>query len=457
MTLASNPQPAAPACGMRPARTWSVLVLLAVAVLVGFLLSGHAGKPLIALEPPGGGDVYSSAIGARVWPSWVIPRTARPASGSVPASTAGSLLSTGYRGWGATPPPAVLREEGLPGDPNPTGDEARAIYLTGYSAGQAGVFATLLDLVNSTGLNAMVIDIKDEGGFVTYNTGVKAYHEAGAVKVRIADIEGLLNMAKVHGVYTIARLVVFNDTALARANPDLAVKTRDGSLWRDRLGHVWTDPFAPEVWEYNIDLAVEAAGLGFDEIQYDYVRFPTDGNTADCVFSRPSGPGNVNRIQAINEFLSYGRDRLAPYGTKTSADVFGIICSTRHDSGLGQVLEDIAALVDYVSPMIYPSHYGPGHFGLQNPNAEPYIVVKGALTDALKRMGPEGAGKLRPWLQDFSHGYPPYGSAEVLAQIRATHELGIKGWLLWNPHNRYNTTALRAFTADQESYLQGGG
>jgi hypothetical protein len=444
--------------GFRLTRGGAVTVLVAAAAFLGVLLSGHAAQPLAALPLSELiGDAAGSAAGAREWPSWVFGIATRPAGGSIAAASSVPLLSTGYRGWGAAPPPAVLGEENRSaGEPSPTGDEARAIYVSAYTAGQPAAFAALLDLVTSTGLNAMVIDIKDEAGYATYNTGVRAYHEAGAVRVRIRELEGLLHMAKANGVYTIARLVVFNDSALARANPDFAVKTRDGRIWRDHRGCAWTDPFRPEVWEYNIDLAVEAASLGFDEIQYDYVRFPTDGNMQDCVFSRPSGPGNANRIQAINEFLSYGRDRLAPYGARTSADVFGIICSTRYDSSLGQVLEDVAALVDYVSPMIYPSHYGPGHFGLANPNAAPYATVKGALSDALKRLGPEGAAQLRPWLQDFTLGSPPYGAAEVLDQIRATHELGIKGWLLWNPHNRYNTAALRTFTANQEAYLRGG-
>ncbi|MEW6033062.1 MAG: putative glycoside hydrolase [Bacillota bacterium] len=435
--------------------------LAAALVLTLLLPAGLLSGPHFSPAALGPRDHDRSAAagpptGARDWPSWALgtqdPRTGPAASRSRPEL----LLSSGYRGWAAAPPAPVLAQgPDLSSELDPTGAAARGIYLTGYTAGQPASFQALLKLVESTALNAMVIDIKDEGGYATYETRVRAYHEAGAVRVRIRDLEGLLRVAKAHGVYTIARLVCFNDTALAQANPDLAVKTPEGRLWRDRRGHAWTDPFRPEVWEYNIDLAVEAAQMGFDEIQFDYVRFPTDGDTARCVFSRPSGPGNQNRIRAISEFLQYGRGRLAPLGVLTSADVFGIICSSRAASALGQVLEDVAAAVDYVSPMIYPSHYGPGHFGLDNPNAEPYLTVRGALSDALARLGPEGKARLRPWLQDFTLGYP-YGAEEVLDQIRATHELGIQGWLLWNPSNRYNVTALRAFTVNLEAYLTAG-
>jgi len=434
-----------------------VLVLLMSATLVAGPWPGPTSVPLPGQEGAPGQTVSRVVVGARSWPAWMAARGEAPvwAGGPRPSSTSSASLVAGYRGWPPAPPAALLAANAGPaGEADPTGSEVRGIYLTGYTAGNPVRFQELLELVDRTALNAMVINIKPETGRATYDTQVQAFREAGAVAVQIEDIEALLRVAEAYGIYTIGRLVVFNDSTLPRYNPDLAVKTRDGRLWRDHAGNYWSDPFRPEVWEYNIALAEEAARLGFDEIQFDYVRFPTDGDTEDCVFSRPSGPDNANRVRAITEFLRCARERLAPYGVPISADVFGIICSTRVDTSLGQVLEEVAEVVDYISPMIYPSHYGPGHFGLPDPDAEPYLTVHGALADALERLGPEAASRLRPWLQDFTLRNH-YGPEEVLDQIRATHKLGIKGWLLWNPANRYSVAALRAYTVNQEAYLAG--
>ncbi len=453
---------------------------LAVALV---LFAGLASGPLLALErishPGSGRDVtgavpVSALLAARPWPSWVeaSPDAAGGSSGGsrvsggVPSgygrlspASASSVppLSTGFRGWAAQPPAAVLaRGPSGSGQPNPVAAEVRGIYLTAYTAGQTVAFRNLVDLVDSTALNAMVINIKDEQGHATYDTQVQAFRDAGAISVQIQDLPELLRVTKAYGIYTIGRLVTFEDSTLSRYSPELAVRRADGSLWRDRAGNSWTDAFRPEVWDYNLALAEEAAQLGFDEIQFDYVRFPTDGDTKTAVFSQDSGPNNINRVRAITEFLNYARARLFPYGTLVSADVFGIILSTSVDTSLGQVLEDVTPAVDYLSPMIYPSHYGPGHFGLSSPDAEPYWTIRGALTDALDRLGPEAKDKLRPWLQDFTL-YNHYGPEQVLDQIRATHELGIKGWLLWNPANVYTSAALRAYTVNQDAYLNGDG
>lgn len=441
------------------------LVLAVVLVLFAGLVSG----PLWALEPgsrpgPGGdvtGDVPAPALmAARPWPSWVKASGGAPSGyGWVSPASASSVppLSAGFRGWAAQPPEAILaRGPSGSGQPNPIAAEVRGIYLTAYTAGQPVAFRNLVELVDSTALNAMVINIKDEQGRATYDTQVQAFRDADAVSVQIHDLPELLRVTKAYGIYTIGRLVTFEDSTLSRYNPELAVRRADGSLWRDQVGNAWTDAFRPEVWDYNLALAEEAAQLGFDEIQFDYVRFPTDGDTKSAVFSQASGPNNINRVRAITEFLNYARARLSPYGTLVSADVFGIILSTSVDTSLGQVLEDVAPAVDYLSPMIYPSHYGPGHFGLSSPDAEPYWTIRGALSDALARLGPSGKDKLRPWLQDFTL-YNRYGPEQVLDQIRATHELGIKGWLLWNPANNYTVAALRAYTVNQDAYLSGGG
>ncbi len=439
----------------------STLVLAIVLILFAGLLASPLSALQLGVRPGDGGDetaapTAEAVLAARPWPSWA--RSGGPTSVASSTSTITvPLLSTGYRGWAAQPPAALLgRGAAGAGEPNPLAAEVRGIYLTAYTAGKTDAFRNLVELVDSTALNAMVINIKDEQGRATYDTQVQAFQDAGAVSVQIHDIEGLLRIAKAYNIYTIGRLVTFEDSTLPRYNPDLAVKRPDGSLWRDQAGNAWSDAFRSEVWDYNLALAEEAAQLGFNEIQFDYVRFPTDGDTRNTIFSQPNGPNNFNRVRAITEFLNLARERLSPYGTLISADVFGIILSTKVDTSLGQVLEDITPAVDYLSPMIYPSHYGPGHFGLSSPDAAPYLTIRGALTDALERLGSSAKDKMRPWLQDFSL-YNHYGPEQVLDQIRATHELGIKGWLLWNPANVYTVAALRAYTVNQEAYLSGGG
>ena len=470
----SPPPSSPPAATLRSRRAskrpWVRRVVLTVLVLCLAAGAGLVSGPLAALDvgsrrPDGYGDLAAAPsrgalLTARLWPTWAAsPSGAFPVHrprGSATDASVTSALSTGYRGWSPAPPPAVLAPSPqFAGKPSPLGDEARAIYLTGYTAGQPAALRYLIDLIESTALNALVVNIKDEQGKATYDTQVPAFREAGAISIQIHDMQEFLTLTRAYGIYTIARMVTFEDSTMTYHNPDLAVRRKDGSVWRDAAGNAWLDPFLPEAWDYVLSLAEEAAGLGFDEIQFDYVRFPTDGDVRNAVFSQPDGPDCVNRVRAITEFLNYARGRLAPYGTKTSADVFGIICSTSVDTALGQVLEDVAGAVDYLSPMIYPSHYGPRHFDLDEPDAQPYETIRGALSDALRRLGPEGKAKLRPWLQDFTM-YHTYGPEQVLDQIRATHELGVKGWMLWNPSNRYTTAALYAYTVDLDAYLSGG-
>jgi len=468
---ASSPPAAALRSRGASPRPWVRRVVLTVLVLCLAAGAGLVSGPLAALDvgsrrPDGYGDLAAAPsrgalLAARRWPSWAaaFPGGAFPVyrpAGSAVDSSVTSALSTGYRGWSPATPPAILAPSPqFAGQPSPLGNQARAVFLTGYSAGHPAALRYFVNLIDNTALNALVVNIKDEEGRATYDTQVPAFREAGAVSVQIHDMQEFLALTRAHGIYTIGRLVTFEDSTMTYYNPDLAVKRRDGSIWRDAAGNAWLDPFLPEAWDYVLSLAEEAAGLGFDEIQFDYVRFPTDGAVKNAVFSQPDGPKCANRVRAITEFLHYARGRLAPYGTKISADVFGVVCSTDVNTALGQVLREVASAVDYVSPMIYPSHYGNGHFGLSEPDAQPYETIRGALSAALLRVGPEGKTKLRPWLQDFTM-YHTYGPEQILDQIRATHELGIRGWMFWNASNRYTTSALYAYTFDFEAYMASG-
>lgn len=317
--------------------------------------------------------------------------------------------------------------------------QARGIYLTGSIAGNKERFGSLLSLVDSTELNSMVIDVKDATGFILYESQIPIVKKIQGENVLIDDLPGLLRTLHNHGVYAIARISVFEDPVLSQKRPDLAAKSiESGSPWKDYNGLGWTNPFLPEVWDYNISIAKEAASLGFDEIQFDYVRFPSDGNLKDLAYGQAAD--ETSRRRAIQGFLHAAQQELAPDGIALSADVFGLTMWASDDMGIGQKLEDIAAEVDYVSPMVYPSHFYPGNLGFANPAEHPYEVVLQSCQEGSKMMAQAGA-LIRPWLQDFTLG-TVYTPAMVRAQIQAANEFGTSGWLLWNAANTYSDQAL---------------
>lgn len=320
--------------------------------------------------------------------------------------------------------------------------QVKGIYLSAWAAGTPSRFNSLLELVETTPLNALVIDIKDATGWVTFDPGPDSLASRwGLVQNRIPTLEEQLELLHEKSIYAIARIVVCKDPQLVKVKPEWFLKRKDGSIWVDRGKKAWLDPYNREWWDYIIDISVAAARLGFDEIQFDYIRFPTDGSTRQIEYSQV---GRDARIQAISDFLGYAREQLKPYGVFVSADVFGLVTTDTGDTGIGQNLEAIVEKVDYVCPMVYPSHYYAGSYGLDNPNAEPYWTVYYALNDACNRLkGQEGIAIIRPWLQDFSLGHP-YGKDEVLAQIKAVYDAGFTEWLLWDPACRYTKEALKA-------------
>lgn len=314
---------------------------------------------------------------------------------------------------------------------------AKGIYLTGYTAGSSR-FSELVRLVDDTELNAMVIDIKDDSGWVTYRSTLAVVKEAKADTYMIPDLDRVLATLREHDIYSIARIVTFKDPRLALHRPDLAVHNSQGGVWHDRTGAAWLDPYNREAWDYAVSVAREAAMKGFREIQFDYVRFPSDGNTKDIVY--PKYDGRI-RADVIADFLAYAREQLAPFHVFVSADIFGLIPSVGDDQGIGQYWEKVVPPLDYVSPMAYPSHYAPYTYGLKDPDVAPYDTVSNTLEDGIRRLGSQPLSKIRPWLQDFSLRHR-YGAAEVRAQIRAAQEQGVKEWLLWNAGNVYTKDAL---------------
>ncbi len=316
----------------------------------------------------------------------------------------------------------------------------RGVHYTGWSAGSTKGRLRFRDEMKAAGFNAVVIALKDYDGHIFVKDvplGVKTKSYMNA----IPDLPRAVKDFKDAGIYTIARIAIFKDDHLARARPDLAVHFPDGQIWANDKGTAWVDPYKKEVWEYALDIASRAAVAGFDEIQFDYIRFPSDGKTRLCRYSRADhSPATASA--ALREFLVMARERLKPLGVKLSIDTFGLTASVDNGMGIGQRLDQMADLVDFVSPMMYPSHYAKGQYGLKNPNRQPYLTVRQGVKDALERLG-GNPGQLRPYLQDFSLGIR-YTPAFVRAQIRAAEEQGVRGWILWNPQNRYDWSAVQA-------------
>ena len=342
--------------------------------------------------------------------------------------------------------PGYRRQQQEPGDAT-TLDFAleplvvKAIYLTPESVMKDEKFNALLALADRSEINAMVIDFKDETGWVWHDSKHAKAREYGAVRAEY-DLEGRLKTLREHNVYTIARIVCMLDPTLAHKNPAVAIRnSKTGGIWENDSGVAWVNAMQPDVWRYNIAFAVEAAQLGFDEVQYDYVRFPSDGDIEAIDLGAPNTV--ANRTEAIYNFLRTSREALAPYGVPLAIDIFGIALFDQDDNGIGQQLEKMAAVVDYICPMIYPSHFGRGWGGFDIPNHHPYEIILTSLQTGGERIAiPQR--KFRPWLQDFSYGRGiEYGPKEVRAQMQATYDFGATGWLLWNANNTFTEGALQ--------------
>jgi hypothetical protein len=317
----------------------------------------------------------------------------------------------------------------------------KALYLTVYGIGSNTLRAGALALTRGGEVNALVIDLKGDRGLIPYPSSIPLAQQDGARSLTtIRNLAALARQLHEAGIYAIARIVVFKDNPLATARPDLAVKHADGSLFRDREGLAWVDPFQPEVRKYNIDIAVEAARSGFDEIQFDYVRFPDVSQKLR--FAR--APSEAARIEGIDRFLAEAHEQLIPFNVFLGVDIFGYVCWNTNDTGIGQQLEHITRLVDYLSPMVYPSGFKYGIPGCQEPVSHSYEIVYDTLNNARKRahISPK---RFRPWLQafrDYAFDRRVYGPVEITDQIRAAKDFGSDGWMLWNPHNRYEGLGL---------------
>jgi len=320
--------------------------------------------------------------------------------------------------------------------------KVKGIYVSAHIAATPSLLDPLLTWIDQTELNAVVIDVKDDFGYIPWLTEVPLAVNNKLFDTRLRKIDELMGRLNSTNIYPIARLVTFKDPGLAKAKPEWAVQHKTGGVWVDRKGHGWLDPYNRDAWEYILDVAKEAAAKGFKEIQFDYVRFPSDGNLSNIVYKYGT---EATRSEAIRDFLQYAKSELEPLGAKVSADIFGLTTVVRtNDMGIGQVLEDIYSAVHVVSPMVYPEHYAANTFGIKDPDKEPYLTVLKSLQGAKERLEATPFADsvvMRPWLQDFTIRHK-YGVAEVRAQIQAVKDAGFEEWLLWDPNCRYTKDAL---------------
>jgi hypothetical protein len=317
----------------------------------------------------------------------------------------------------------------------------KALYLSFYGAGSKTLRESALRLIDTTELNALVIDVKGDKGMIPYKSSVLIASQIGAQKIiTVKDIKGLLKTFKDKGIYTIARIVTFKDNLLAEARPDLAIKTAGGQIWRDKERLAWVDPSKKEVWDYNLGIAVEAAQNGFDEIQFDYVRFP---DTKGLSFSVENT--EVNRVNAISGFLTEAKKKLTPYNVFLSADLFGYVTWNLNDTFIGQKLENLVPILDYFSPMLYPSGFQFGIPGYRVPVSHSYEIIYLTLKRGQERTHLQPV-RFRPWLQafkDYAFDRRQFTGKEIKEQIDAAEKFGSHGWMLWNPRNIYTADGLK--------------
>lgn len=326
----------------------------------------------------------------------------------------------------------------------------RAVYLTAPSGGREDKVRAVIAM-KKNGLNAVVIDVKDSFGVVAYDSQLDIVNRYEIKRKFIPDLSALVQRFHDEGIYVIARIAVFQDTALAEVRPEIAVhdkaklKNAGGvmskkTLWRDGKNLAWVDPSSKEVWEYVVALSNDALSYGFDELNYDYIRFPSDGKISNITYSVTKS--DATYPQQINEFMQYLREQTR--GTVISADLFGFTMVKTEDIGIGQIVEDAYAYFDYVSPMVYPSHYPSGFMGYKNPAAWPYEVIFDSMQKGQQRLDTyritaSSTARLRPWLQDFDLG-ADYDVAMIGRQIKATEDAlseQYTGYMLWNPSSNY--------------------
>lgn len=313
----------------------------------------------------------------------------------------------------------------------------RGLYVNRFAAQSTRKMKNLIAVADSTEINAFVIDVKDEFG-LNFRSDDPVLQKNAGTQTKVANMKALVDTLNAHGILPIARIVVFKDSVAARNNPNSTIRRADGSIWRDHEGLAWVNPYSNAIWDYNIRVAEEMARMGFGEIQFDYIRFPEPYKSLPAqVFPESNGR---NKTDALAEFLKAAKTRIDKFGIRTTADIFGLVTTVGGALEVGQRWEPMVQAVDVVLPMVYPSHYPRGSFGIPRPNAAPYDVIHIAISRGRVRneaLGLKGE-RVRPWLQAFTLGQPRYGPGEIEAQKKAVYDSGYEGWVLWHPGSNYD-------------------
>jgi hypothetical protein len=412
------------------------LAVVAAASVLGCTGTHEAGATNTTPDPkvnpaPVQGDRGMSSSSEAAIGSNAVATTNGSAAPSVPRSAADTdtTVRTTIVGGNHPSPPVLdsLIKGTLP---------VRGLYVFRFGANTRRL-KHLIGIADSTEVNALIIDVKDEFG-LNYDSSDPMVKKNAGTQVKAHNLGALVDSIRAHGILPVARIVVFKDSVTARNNPNHTIRKADGTPWHDKKGQTWVNPYANAIWEYNFRVAEEAIKMGFGEIQFDYIRFPEPYKSLpQQVFPEQAGR---SKPQVLAEFLTAARARFAKLGVRTTADIFGLVTTVGGALEVGQKWEPIAQSVDVVLPMVYPSHYPPGSFQLPHPNADPYDVIHIAISRARERdakMGITG-DHVRPWLQAFSIGNPKYGPHELEEQKRGVYDSGYDGWVLWEPGSRYD-------------------
>jgi hypothetical protein len=412
-----------------PHKLLPILLALAAFACTG-ARDATTANPLPAKSPSADSAAIAAATAQRVDSvtlSPVVPSVAATTSQTPEATPTVAAPPLSSRGHPTSPVLDSLIRGTLP---------ARGLYVFRYAVNNRRL-KHLIGISDSTEINALVLDVKDEFGLNFAPSDPLLKKNAGS-QANLRNMKELVDTIRAHGILPIARIVVFKDSVAARVNPQHVIRQPDGSPWRDKQGLSWVNPYANEIWEYNLRVGDEAIRMGFGEIQFDYIRFPEPYKS----LPKQIFPGQNGRSkpQVLAEFLSAARARYAKAGIRTTADVFGLVTTVNGALEIGQSWEPLAKSVDVMLPMVYPSHYPRGSFNIERPNAQPYEIIHVAISRARQRnekLGLTGE-HVRPWLQAFSIGAPKYGAREIEEQKRAVYDAGYDGWVMWEPGSRYD-------------------
>ena len=391
-----------------------------------------------AAERSAAGDSASTATNGSAAPSTAAGVASAKGNGSAAAADSSAQGNAGARGAATTPAPTASGAAAA-GSASAVAKDlpiVRGLYVNRFAAQSARRMRRLIDIADTTEINAFVIDVKDEFGLNIPSDDPMVKKNAGAAGV-IPNVRALLDTLKAHDILAVARIVVFKDSVAARVNPSHVIRKTDGTPWRDKQGLTWVNPYDEEIWEYNFRVAEEAIRLGFGEIQFDYIRFPEPYKSLPAqVFPNEKGR---SKPEVLAQFLRTANARFDKLGIHTTADVFGLVTTVRGALEIGQDWEMLSPTVDVMLPMTYPSHYPRGAFGVARPNAEPYKIQYTAIARARERDAKLGitGEHVRPWIQAFSLGQPKYDASHVKEQMRAIYDAGYNGWVWWHPGSIY--------------------